>query len=299
MGYESLALTRREGETPEQCVERHLTSAIANRPDLKRAFPARRAVPYSITHQALTVWLAIEENAGMTSECIFAEYWRFGTLGVMVEYSFIPEARVPAEVPPFELLDYLDNEGMPRTWPVALANRIRVWRDSMARLSKVSFTRKLVICGFWGRLAKPQLRHAGIGACRRNNFSSALSSQRHYLSAPSPVGIEIRFVIEKGSNLKICKTVTGYEDVPWKKFKKQVRRWIRERGEPDAEKRFILNYIPEAKVLDPAKIGALTDGLLFSLNGTVYWDRGYETKSFLEELMTNGIFWMVNAGEEK
>ena len=138
MGYDIVALTRREGEKAPDCIERYLSGVIANRLEVKKAFPSSRAVPYNINHQALALWLVVEKDGGSLGECLFVEYWPYGSLGVMIEWCSIPEDHLVHEVPPADCLDYLDSQGMPRSWPVSLAQRVRTWRDGMARLTAVS-----------------------------------------------------------------------------------------------------------------------------------------------------------------
>jgi hypothetical protein len=116
----------------------YLTGVIAQWPEVKRAYPITPAVPVSMYHRALALWLSVEASGGHCAVCIVVEFWQYASRGVMVEWSAIPEAHRPGEVPPYQLLDDLDNEPMPTNWSADLARQVRTWRDGMANLSKVA-----------------------------------------------------------------------------------------------------------------------------------------------------------------
>jgi Fe-S oxidoreductase len=81
-------------------------------------------------------------------------------------------------------------------------------------------------------------------------------------------------------------------------FRKQAKRWIRERGIKDAEERFLLNYLPGSKVI-PEESRGLTQGMVFSFQGNLYWDEGYQIISFLEKLIEKGTVHIQCAGKEQ
>ncbi len=68
---------------------------------------------------------------------------------------------------------------------------------------------------------------------------------------------------------------------------KQIRRWTRDKGIVYAEKRFLAIYLPKAEIVPEDERG-LTAGMVFKLDGRAYWDKGYETTSFLDTLAFKG-----------
>lgn len=137
MGWTRTALVRLQHETERECIERHLTSLIIDDARVKRAFPIQTTFPSNILHSASALWMAVEDGDGMTARMFLCEHWSYGSFGVMVEVTDMPEWHKPAVPPPVELIEYLDQHGMPRHWPVSVAQQVRTWRDSMARLMAV------------------------------------------------------------------------------------------------------------------------------------------------------------------
>ena len=78
-------------------------------------------------------------------------------------------------------------------------------------------------------------------------------------------------------------------------FRDQIKRWIKTYGSKTAEQRFITTYLPEASLV-PEEEAGLTDGLVFEFKGSIFWDRGYETRSLLECLLAMNEVFVMNAG---
>ena len=131
---DTVALTRRNGSTDLECVETFLTHLILDRPEVRVAFPVRKACPTSVFHSAAALWLAVADDTDtLTAELVLVEYWRFGKENLMLQYTAIPEYMRPCEPPPVALVDMLDASSMPRHWPVSTALQVRSWRDAVLR----------------------------------------------------------------------------------------------------------------------------------------------------------------------
>ena len=85
-------------------------------------------------------------------------------------------------------------------------------------------------------------------------------------------------------------------EADYKRFCKQAKRWLRERGTEEAEQRFLLNYVPGAVVI-PLDERGLTQGMVFTYKGKLYWDEGYQIIGFLEKLIEGGSVYIRCTGK--